>query len=107
LFLFSCSSSETYKFYRTDNGLNYPSNKFTIILFEETKGVFINEDVEGKYQEFSFLMSGNLIVIQDVSFIDKEYIFLSKGDTIVSFRNKLRFMYQGKEKSLLSFRREK
>ncbi len=107
--LLSCVSTQEYKLYRRDKTINYPREKLSLKLVNDSTGMFINVD-EGREtfnQKFSFeKISDKYLVIESVDSISSNIISLKRNDTIVVHRKRLHFFYNGDKKYLLSFKKK-
>ncbi len=106
--LFSCSASKEYMLYRRDRSINYPKEKLSLRLINDTIGLFVNSD-EGREplnQKFSFKRADKFLVIESVNPSDQNLISLNQGDTIIVHKNRLHFFYEGSKRYLLSFKKK-
>ena len=107
-----CGSSKLYKeysLYRRDKHINYPDEKLSIELLNDTTGLFFNKrkDKELFKQTFNYQkINSDYLVISDINPIDPNLLALNKGDTIVVDRSQLHFFYEGEKKYLLSFKKK-
>ena len=105
---FSCSTTNEYKLYRRDKSINYPKEKLSVKLIDDTTGLFVNADEgrEALNQKFSFTRVDKFLVIESVNPSHQQLISLNQGDTIIVHKNRLHFFYDGDKKYLLSFRKK-
>jgi hypothetical protein len=108
----SCNSSKLfteYELYRRDKYFDYPKEKLTIKLFNDTTGLFVNSDKgrESFIQEFTFSkIKSDYLIVEDLNIQNSHFISLNKGDTIILEKRRLHFIYNGDKKYFLSFKRK-
>lgn len=107
--LLGCATTGEYKLYRRDKTIDYPKEKVSLKLINDTTGIFTNAEAgRGAFnQKFSFdKVNGKYLVIRSVAPISNDFISLHQSDTIVAHKNRLHFFYNGEKKYLLSFKRK-
>jgi hypothetical protein len=106
--IFSCSTIEVYKLYRSDKSRNHPKEELTLKLVNDTTGLFINSDVGRKAltQKFHFIRRDGFLLVEDIMPENSRLISLQRGDTIIAHKNHLYFFYDGDKKFFLSFRKK-
>jgi hypothetical protein len=98
-----------YRLYKRDSHLNYPTEKLAIQLLNDTTGLFVNKQNEKEVFSQNFVFSkvkSDFLVVGKVRPVNRNFISLKAGDTIVIDKQRLHFFYNGDKKYLLSFKKQ-
>jgi len=98
-----------YTICQTNKNLPYPKDKIEIILLNDSLGVFKNYLQFDKVfvQNFNYeKIQNSFLCLRNIDSVNLNIISLKEKDTIICYKRKMLFFYNGKTKYLLSFRKK-
>lgn len=98
-----------YTMYKGDKEINFPNNKIEISLLNDTSGVFSNYFSSDKVfvQKFNYEIADSaFLLINSLDTLNHDIISLNNNDTIMVYKRKMLYFYNGKTKYLLYFRKK-
>jgi len=96
-----------YSIYKGNKEINFPQNKIEITLLNDTAGIFKNYLSSDTVfsQKFKYEISGSaFLLINSLDTLHQNAISLNNNDTIIVYKRKMLYFYNGETKYLLYFK---
>ena len=98
----------SYFIYKGDQEINYPNSKIELLFLDDSTAFFINYlSKEHVFkQRFNYNISENsFIVVKKTDTLNKNIISLNINDTIITYKNKMYYFYNGDKNFFIYFKK--